>query len=324
MNRNLLNLALLVLVTGMGTAAYYKQKTATPVKTKLVAVVPSSITHASIAYPGKPEIVLDRQGGLGGLWRLTAPVQAPTDPLEILGITNLAAVESFNALPVAGLDLKQLGLAPPMRVITLNSTAIAFGDLEPLSGRRYVQVGNTVMLIEDPPSAALDAEYHDLLAKALFEPGQTIIGLQLPGQPAYSLGLKGWQGPDGSPAPASVAKLVAQWQTAKAQNNETVESPDSGDPITLSLKDGSQRQYIVASTDPQLSLYAPALKVRQVLSAELLGMIALPAEATAPVPAPAAAPSPAPAAPGPVPSLSESLKLDKPLIEPLPNAITAH
>lgn len=307
MQRALLNLLLLVAVIGLGTAAYFQYQKKSAPKPKLTGYAPEAVVKAEIAWAGAPVIKLGKQGSG---WVMTAPVAARVDEFEILSVTNLASTEVQETLTADELNLKDIGLLPPERTVTLNGSVLAFGATEPLNARRYVKAGGKVLLIDDPASPALDKDYHDLISKTLFAPADDIVALELPG------GISLAKGSDGQwPTPAA-AKLVQGWKAAKSLYNEAAESADFGERVKLTLKGGAVQEFVVAATDPQLSLYSETLKIRYVLSKELVETLLKlpePPAAAAPPADPAAVPAPAaektlhtaPAAP----SLSEGLQL---------------
>ncbi len=273
MNRAALNLVLLVVVLGLAAAAWFANQKKNAPKEKLTALSAAAVSTAEIAWPGAPLIKLVKTGSN---WQLTAPVAAQVDPFEVLAVTNLASTEVQEVLTPEGLNLKDIGLAPADHSITLNATKIDFGSIEPLNARRYVRVGSKVMLVDDPPSAALDRDYNDLVAKELFAPGEEIVSVSLPGGMHFSKAADGeWtsEPANAEASPAAIKTLVEGWKNAKSLYNETAATPVSGDAVVLTLKDGSTRQFIVAATDPQLSLYSPALQLRYVLSKALVDML---------------------------------------------------
>lgn len=268
MNRNLLNLGLAVLVAGLAGGAWYAQKQKDAPKPTLTALGAEGVSSASVAWPDAPEIKLVKEHGA---WRLTAPVAARVDRFEALNFGNLATTEVKETLSADGLDLKQIGLDPPERVITLNDRRIELGGTDPIESRRYVRLDGTVMLIDDPVSAAFDREYHDLVSKELFAAGEEITGLELPGLRLARGDDGSWSATPASPqaTPAALAKLVEGWKTAAAMWNEPGGEAPAGTRVRVLLKGGEVREFVVAATDPQFSLYAPALGIRYQLSKAL-------------------------------------------------------
>ena len=183
-----------------------------------------------------------------------------------------------------------LQLDPPQYRITLNDTALQFGGIEPLKYRRYIKTGDTVYLVDDQPSAALDKDYADLVAKSVIPEGSEIVGIDAP-----KLRIK----PDNKDA----APVFAAWKNAKSMWNELATATDGGrdktgipaesrhldvlsggsaargrmpepptdaknlkgDAVTVTLKDRVLK-FVIAERDPQFKLYSPDLGIRYVLS----------------------------------------------------------
>lgn len=291
MNRNTLNLVLAVLVAGLAGGAWYAQKQKNAPKPTLTALAAEGLSSASVAWPDAPEIKLVKAGGE---WRLTAPVAARVDRFEALNFGNLATSEVKETLTPDDLDLKQIGLDPPERVITLNDQRIEFGNLDPIGSRRYVKLGEKVMLIDDPVSAAFDREYHDLVAKDLFLPGDEIVGLELPGLSLAKNAEGAWTATPATPeaTPEAINTLVGNWKAATAMWNESAGEPVQGERLRVLLKGGEAREFTVAATDPQFSLYSPTLKLRFQLSRALADeLLKLPAPKPAEPEAKSAAPN---------------------------------
>lgn len=315
-----LNLLLLILVAGLGTAAYFRHQKNSAPKPKLLELKAEAITSAEVAWLGAPKIVLKKTGSD---WAMTEPVAARVDPFEILGVTNLAATEVQETVGRDGLVLKDIGLDPPERVVTLNGTRIAFGGTEALNYRRYVKIGEKILLIDDPASPALDKEHHDLVSKQLLGPKDEIAAIALPtGEVIQQAAAGQWQAAGSTADAKAMAALAKSWKDAKALYTELAEVPSEGERVKISLKDGRALEFVIAARDPQLSLYSQAQGVRFVLSRELvdplLTLAAAKPEAAAPAAQPAApALPPAPAAttlgtPAELPSLSEGLSLPEP------------
>lgn len=263
--RHRLNLALLVLAAALGAGVWFAQ---TPEEKgpPLTALAPDAVTRVAIEHPGEPAIVLEKRDGH---WRMTAPVQAEVDAFEINGPVGLADKEAQDT--VEGASLAELGLDPPAYTVTLNEIAIAFGGVEPLQYRRYVRVGDVVSLIEDPPGAALDKDYADLIAKTLVPEGAELVRIELPKLTLAQVDGK-WSVTPADPKASADAmqKLADGWQSARSMWNELArEAKVEGERVRLTLKDGSTREFIVASTDPQFKLHRADLGVSFVMSKAL-------------------------------------------------------
>lgn len=296
MSRVQFNLALLALVAGLVAALYFTQQPEEK-GAPLTALAADQLTRIALEHPGKPAVVLEKQAGT---WRLSAPVQALADPLEVASITNLAELERKRELKVAELKLAELGLEPPAYTVRLNDQVLEMGAVEPIEFRRYIRRGDMVALTDDPPSAALDADYSDLVAKDLLPPGAEIEAIELPGlslrRPA---GQKDWTlTPDPEKAGADrKQRLVDGWRSARAMWNAaipapgegTAENPEQGlnEPVRIVYRGGELNLRVIAR-EPQLILENPAAGVRHTLSKALEAeLLQLPNEAPPPPAAPA-------------------------------------
>lgn len=280
-HRGRLNLALVVAAAVLGAGVWFAQKKEEK-GPPLTAIAPEALKSIRIAHPDAPAIELKKDSGH---WQLTAPVQADADPLEVAALVELAGKETHD--PIAQPDLKQLGLDPPGYTITLNDRAIAFGGVEPIQYRRYVKTGAAVALIEDPPSAALDKDYSDLVAKDLFPAGAAVEKIELPKFTLAKDAAGAWQltPPDPKALTDSMQKFVDGWQHARSMWNEMATPADpKAERVKVTLKGGAVLEFIVAATEPQLKLQRANLNVNYVLSKALTEeILKLPA---APEPAP--------------------------------------
>lgn len=265
MKRAQLNLALLGVAAALGVGVFFAQKKEPP-GPPLTPYKPDAVTRIALTHPGAPDIKLEKKGAR---WMLTAPVSGDADEFEIAALTGLADRET--KMKVEGGAAKDLGLDPPSLTLTLNDTTIAFGVVEPLEYRRYVSTGGTTWLIDDPPGSALDKDYHDLVAKDVLPKDSGIQSLVLPKLTLARSADGKWAVTPADPKATTDAmqKLADSWKNARSMWNEMAPTPPSGDKVTVTLKDGSTREFVVAALDPQLKLYRPDLKVTLVLSKAL-------------------------------------------------------
>lgn len=286
MKRTHLNLALLVVAAGLGAAVYFGQKKEEQ-GPPLTALSAEALTRIALEHPGHPKVVLEKQAGE---WKLTAPVQADTDPYEVSALTSLATTGTKRVLPLAEVKLAELGLQPPAYRITLNDVALDFGGVEPIEARRYIQRGGEVALVDDPPSAALDADYSDLVAKSLVPERAEIASIQLPGfSVVRAADGKAWTTAPLQPQASvdAAQKLANAWKDARAMwmAAEPADAAQGGETVKLRLKDGRELLFVVAERDPQLVIARPDLKVRYTMSKALeTELLQLHEAATAPPP----------------------------------------
>lgn len=280
MKHSQLNLALLAVAAGLGVAVYFSQEKEEK-GAPLTALAKEAISQVRLEHPGAPAIVLEKAGAN---WQMLEPVKARVDAIEINGVLNLATLETKATLKAADVKLADLGLEPPQYSVVINGQKFEIGNTEPLNYRRYIRSGEQIVLTDDPPSTALDADYSDLVSKQLLPENSEISEIQLPG-------LRIARAPDGKswdlapPTEASAdqkQKLVDAWKNARAMWNAQQDGDlPKGEKVTVKFKDQSL-DFIVAERDPQIVLVQPELKVRYTLSKALeQDMLQLPAPAAA-------------------------------------------
>jgi len=265
MKRAQLNLALLAVAAGLGVAVFFAQKPEPP-GPPLTALTSGQVTRIALEHPGQPAIRLEKRDGG---WFLAEPAQAEVDEFEINALLGLASAETKETLKDA--SLAELELSPPKYALTLNDMRIEFGGVEPLQYRRYVKVGETVSLIEDPPSAALDKDYADLVAKGLFPAGAEIERVELPKLVLAKADGKWSVAPADPKATAdAMQKLADGWKNARAMWNEQAgDVPAKAERVKVTLKGGEVREFAVVAREPQFKLHRPGTGVNHVLSKAL-------------------------------------------------------
>lgn len=281
--RLLLNLGLVVVVGGLAALAWFDRETEEQ-GPPLTTLDREAIRQIRLEHPGQPLIRLEKQADGG--WRLIEPVAAAADRFEVSGILNLAGLETRKTLAAPVANLAELGLAPPAYRVQLDDTALGLGGIETLNFRRYVLLPDgRVALVDDPPSAALDADYSDLVARELLPPAASLSRIEVPGLTVEKTAEGGWRSPEQPAASATrLETFAAEWGKAAAMWNGAMgEVPADAGEVRLTLADGQRLRLLIAAREPQLQLVNPELRVRYSLSKALEdSLLALPPEAPAP------------------------------------------
>jgi hypothetical protein len=266
MNRARFNLALLAVAAGLGVAVFFAQK-GEPPGPPLTPYKPEAIQRIALEHPGAPAIRLEKPDKH---WLLVEPVRAEADEFEVNALVGLADRET--KLKVEGGVPKDLGLDPPGFTLTLNDRAIAFGGVESLEYRRYVNTADGTFLIEDPPGAALDKEFADLVSKDVLPKGAAIERLELPGLTLAKAADGAWSLTPVDPKASAdrMQKLADGWQGARSMWNEMAgDKKIAGDRVKVTLQGGATREFVIAAREPQFKLHRPDLGVTLVLSKAL-------------------------------------------------------
>ena len=215
MKRKHLNALLALAVAGLAAAAWFAREKPEPPPPPLTSLSVDAIRSIRIQHSGSPDIRLEkRKDG----WWLVTPVETRAEPMEVNGILDLASRPSQRRYTAKEMNLAELGLAEPRWHVEFNDVKIALGDTDPIEARRYVHLGHQVHLIEDPPSAALDAEYQDLISRRLVAENARLLRVEVPGLVLSRNEKEGW---DVRPAAAdkgadAAQKLADAWQHAQA------------------------------------------------------------------------------------------------------------
>ena len=114
-------------------------------------------------------------------WRLTSPFSAAASSIAVQKILQLPARRDYQTLSADDSKLDQYGLASPQLILRVGNNTIAWGDVNSLDKRRYLKIGNKLLLIAEDLTPFLQDCPKNLLSKALLEPGQQLQGLQLAG-----------------------------------------------------------------------------------------------------------------------------------------------
>lgn len=287
MKRSQLNLGLAAAVVGLAVAVWVSREKPEQ-HLPLTPIAETDLKSIAISHPDAKAIRLDKQGDA---WRLTEPVNAPTDALEVSGLIGLTKLDVLRSLQPGEVQLADLGLEPPKFTVTLNDVELAFGDSEPIEYRRYIKTSGQVALVSDPPSAALDADYSDLVSKELVPSTAKILRIDVPGLSVRRAeDGNGWVA-DGV-ADATTDQLqtfVEGWKTARAMWNARMPegAAATGEAVRITT-DAGEIQLRVAARDPQLQIDRAEYGVRYTLSkADVDRLLKL---APVPTPGPSAAP----------------------------------
>ncbi|MDA1106812.1 MAG: DUF4340 domain-containing protein [Proteobacteria bacterium] len=220
--RNWLNLALLGGVALLVLVVIYLPglNNAPPLP-KLTTLVPASITHLRIERDGAAPIMLEKQAQD---WIMTAPVRMPANTFRVETVLQVAQAESHARLDAATVRLAEFKLDKPRARLWLGTTELAFGATEPLNGRRYVRVGDSVHLISDTVYFDLIGEFTAFADSALLAPGSRLTQIDLPALRLVRVGEGGWmQAPNRAQVPPEtgvsmdrVNALLDAWRRARA------------------------------------------------------------------------------------------------------------
>lgn len=267
-HRAVLNLLMLGAVAGLSALVFLQPgiETPPPVPT-LTDRTPEAIARVRIERPGQTAVVLEkREGG----WLMLEPLSLPANGFRIQTLLEVLGAATERSYAVQDLELARFGLDPPRASLVLDDLHLDFGDTEPLSGRRYLRVGDRMHLVTD-------RFYHPIVSGA---PGFVHLGPLGPEAepvaievPELTLRLQGgrWVAePEHSEAGAdAVQGLVDAWRTAQAITVRALESPGAGRPAAVTLKgQEAPLRFLVSETSHALVLARPDVGIQYHLPRE--------------------------------------------------------
>jgi hypothetical protein len=112
----------------------------------LTAIDPDAVRHIEVDLPGLPGQRFERRDGH---WTSTT---ATVDEGRAQDLAALAATPVADWRPASDFDPAKIGLSPPVAVLVLDGTRVAFGDMTALGRQRYARVGDRIAIV---PAQAL-------------------------------------------------------------------------------------------------------------------------------------------------------------------------
>ncbi len=214
----------------------------------ITELLPEEVANVTIEQPGSPLIRLER---VGDGWRMTAPRDLRAAGGKVDNLLAVATAESHQRYHASEVDPAELGLAEPGATLTLGDTRMVFGDTDPVEGRRYVLVDDTVHLISGRYLSRIRNEPLYWADNALLPENANLAGIELPDVRLHRDENGLWHAqpePEGISADALV-ELAQAWEQASALSVQAAGEPpagaarvrlhldDSSDPIVFDLVD---------------------------------------------------------------------------------------
>ena len=177
-NRWLLNLALFLVVAGLVTFLYMRQKPNVAQKNnyEISQYKLAEFNAIRVEFPTKTPVTFEK---IKGLWRLTAPYQTRADQASVQRILSVIAAKTKNK--IISTDLEKFGLTAPLIKLTLfrNKTSVEeflFGTYNPVTEEQYVAHKNAIYLLPNVYAEAASTQVIEMVDKAPLKPTEKVIG----------------------------------------------------------------------------------------------------------------------------------------------------
>jgi uncharacterized protein DUF4340 len=222
-----------------------------------------------------------------GHWFLTAEDrELPAADFQVRALLRLLEATASRHYPAGSLDLASLGLQPPRARIIMDDADIRFGNTEALDEQRYVQVADTVYLIDDQYQHLIDGDWPNFVSRQLLEGRGAITRLELPGM-TLTYGEDGhWRldpAREGVSADA-LQTFIENWQNATALLTRRYTGGAAGEAVTVQTR-GSDEPLVLylVSREPDLVLARPDWGIQyQIPRSEEDSLFTLPKPASEP------------------------------------------
>lgn len=266
MARNWLNLALLggVLLLLL-VVVYQPGLEESPPLERLTTLAPTQI--AQIRIERSPGDTIQMAKAASG-WALQAPLMLPANSFRVEAVLQVAEAPVHARMQAAAISLAEFALDQPRVRLWLDNIEIAFGGTEPLSGRRYVLIGDTVSLITDTSYFDLVGEFTAFADTALLPADAKMLQIDLPTLRLVRLREGDWmQAPNRAQQPPAadvsmdmLNALHDAWHAARAMQVRPFvpaehESMAEGDAVFISVAGREMPlRFDILSRAPQLVL----------------------------------------------------------------------
>jgi hypothetical protein len=243
-----LNLVLLAVVAVLATLAYLEPKKQEAKITRLSELDDSTVNE--ITLQNKDRLVFEKRENH---WWLGSPFAAPANEIRIRQLLDIARAESLAQYPLKPEDLAKFELDKPKFSLSMGSTKLIFGGSDPINMRRYVQIGETLHLVNDDFSHHLAASATDFVDKKLLPEDAKVNEVFLPGLKA-KLGPEGQWTLDPPAESARMSDLVNAWQSARAIEVQRMERAPQGDIVRIGLANHAPIEFVILQREPDVSL----------------------------------------------------------------------
>lgn len=224
----------------------------------LTGLSAATVSHVRIERPEQPAIAIEKTGNE---WKLTAPLPARANRLNVETLLRALSAPVETRFPAVAAELAQYGLEKPSARVRLENEEIAFGALHPLKNQIYVLHNNEVALIPGYHLSAATYPYTNFIDSGLFEENRKLTSLRLPG---FMLSLKDgvWRRKPADKKLTSdrINDFASEWQNARALSVDKYSGKEPVDHIDIdSIRDGKNEKIRlgILASKPDFVLYRP-------------------------------------------------------------------
>jgi hypothetical protein len=245
-SRTLLNLTLVLVAISLVLVVFYQPGLEPePAPPSVTTQDPETISSIHVTRTMREPLRFTRQGDN---WMLAGDPELPASEFQMPSLLSILQTATTRSYPAASLDLEAVGLQPPQAVLTLDDTVFSIGLTTALDNKRYIQLEDTVYLVDDKYQHLLNGGRTNFISRKLLPANGTLTRLQLPDKTLSLTGNGQWQLTPADPAVSStdIQALIKNWENSRATYIHgyegtaaiatiTLETSDSTSPVTLHL-----------------------------------------------------------------------------------------
>lgn len=244
-----LNLALLVAVTALALFAYYKPAKTEP-EQRLSVIKAADANSIKIEIAGSPPVTLAR---VAAEWRLTAPVVARADGIQVQRLLEILEATSKDRFPATGLARYELN--EPAARITVNQQTFGFGAVNQMSREQYVLTQDGIYPVSLRYGTLLPKDALQLVNRQLFSAEEAPVAF---GFGEFQLAQRDgrWEltPPAAELGADDINRWVDGWRLATALPLQPASDRKPLMTVRVTLKTGSEISVAVLQREPQLIL----------------------------------------------------------------------
>ena len=186
-------------------------------------------------------------------WKLTAPLSARADSVQVQRLLEILDAKSKDRYPATG--LARYDLNEPYARVTINQQTFGFGAVNELSREQYVLTQDGVYPVSLRYGGALPKNALQLVSKQLFAADEAPVAFSLPD---FTLTQQDgrWQltPPAADSSADDINRWVDEWRLASASSVQPAGDRKPLATIKIKLKSGTEISVAVLQREPQLVL----------------------------------------------------------------------
>jgi hypothetical protein len=253
--RLLLNLALLAALMALGLMAWLGRKPEGAASYPVSHLDPAAVASVRVERPGQPPLALERHGGS---WRMTSPLAARAEPIQVQRLLGFSSATAGQRLPAR--ELERFELDRPVARVVVDGEAFLFGTVNPVTQEQYVQAGEWVYPVDRRRTADALAPAHRFISPRLLAEEEAPAGFDFGALTLRRLEGKWVQ----EPLPPSqvsqddLNRWVQEWRLALAQ--QVAPRQPRARPLStvrLTLAAGAELVIEVLAREPETILARP-------------------------------------------------------------------